>query len=63
MYFLGDNGSSEDKPDELIPIIFNDNKAKEAKGKDDKTKKNTAVALKTKKKPILATAKVFIIAW
>ena len=49
--------SSDDEPDVLIPINKKDEKPKETKGKDDKTKKKPIVdetKAKQKKAPISA---------
>ncbi|XP_028403150.1 mitotic apparatus protein p62-like [Dendronephthya gigantea] len=51
----GNDASSDEEPDQLIPINLKDDKAKVAKGKVDKTKK-PAVDTKSKK-PISAPAK------
>ena len=55
----GDDASSDDEPDELVPIDIKLGKTKEVKGKDDKAKKKSAVDdAKAKKAPISAAAKV-----
>ena len=53
----GDGASSDEEPDQLIPINTKDDKAKVGKGKDDKTKKPPVDA--KSKKPISSAAKVF----
>jgi hypothetical protein len=51
---LGDDESSEDEPDELVPMNL-----VESKGKDNKQKKKPVIdEAKTKKAPISAAAKV-----